>query len=41
MKNKVIDYFFDDDEMELVPMYSLLLKMVLASAVITILVIIL
>ena len=41
MRNKVIDFFFEEDEMELVPAYEFLLKMALVSAVVTILAIIL
>ena len=32
--SKIVNYFFDEDEMELVPMYSVLLKLALVSAVI-------
>lgn len=32
--NKIINYFFDEDEMELVPMYSFLVKLAVVSAVI-------
>lgn len=38
---KVINYFFDEDEMELVPMYATLLKVAMVSAVVTILAIVL
>ena len=35
--NKLIDYFFDKEELELVPIYSLLIKLGLISAIITML----
>ena len=38
---KVINYLFDEEEMELVPMYATLLKIAMVSAVVTILAIML
>lgn len=38
---KIIGYFFDEDEMELVPMYATLVRLGLASLVISVLVIML
>lgn len=37
--NKIINYFFDEEELELVPMYSLLMKLAVVSAVVSLFVI--
>lgn len=39
--NKIINYFFDEDELELVPMYSLLMKLAVVSAIVSFIAIIL
>lgn len=39
--NKIINYFFDEDELELVSMYSSLVKLAVVSAVISLILIIL
>lgn len=35
MKEKIINYFFDEDEKELVPMYEFLVKLAMVSFIAT------
>lgn len=36
MKEKIINYFFDEDERDLVPMYETLVKIAVVSMIVTI-----